>query len=330
MFRPERKKKLLGLEPQADEEYWSPKNICSFGDDNDSGGSQQVVQNSEPWSAQRPFLQNVYNLAQGAYGQTSKKPYDGPLTVNPNQQQTQALNQQAQIAGQLSGSGQEVINLGQAQARGDYLSPDSNPYLKDTVNAALRPIQQRFDTEVIPSLSSAAKVGGAYGNSQDEKFRALAAEQLGKTQQETAAKIYLDNYARERAIQQQSPGLINQGIGLQLAPTDILYNAGAQQRAFDQDAANNERQRFLINQQAPWQGLNEYASIIQGGYPGSSTSSTSSVSGPSTAQRVVSGGIGGAALGGLAANQLLGTTGAGALAPYVGGGAVLGGLLGGF
>lgn len=321
----------------GEHEYVRP-GICFLGGGSSSQpapGQTIVNQSDDPWSQQAPFLSSgekpktgIYQIANDAYNRTPKDMYQGPLTAGPTADQYQAQNLMRDVAQSSGGVGNSTIDLGQRMLAGDFLSPDSNPFIKQTVDAAINPMYDRFYSEVRPAMASAAKAQGAYGGSSHDFFKAQATEDLNRTVADTSAKIYYDNYGRERVNQMQAPGLINQGIGMNLIPSEILGQVGAQDQAWQQDMNNDALARYQMQIEAPWLGLDQYSGIVNNGSPGSSSSRIASTPTPSTFQKVLSGGIGGGAMGGMAGYQLAGATG-GALAPWVGGGAILGGLLGG-
>lgn len=128
----------------------------------------------------------------------------------------------------------------------------------------------------------------------------------------------------------QAAGLQGQGFQQGLLPVELLQNAGGMEQAWSQDTLDEAMQRYNMKKMAPWTGLGEYAGIVQGGFPGGSSTVTGSQAGPSTASRLLSGGVGGGLLGGMLAQQ--GMFGAGAAASPWGfpllAGAALGGLTG--
>ena len=63
-----------------------------------------------------------------------------------------SAGQRAGVGLDLAGLGGNILNLGQQTARGDFLDPNSNPFLKDTINFALQPAVSQFQNSVLPAL----------------------------------------------------------------------------------------------------------------------------------------------------------------------------------
>jgi hypothetical protein len=108
-------------------------------------------------------------------------------------------------------------------------------------------------------------------------------------------------------------------------PAAKLAEVGAAQQDQQQQAINDAMQRYQFNQQAPYQQLGLYNSLVQGNYgANTNTTATSQFAPRSIGAGMLGGAATGGALGYLGSNAL-GLTGTqGAL-----GGAAAGGLLGG-
>lgn len=308
----------MSTEPWAAGRFFNRK--LFFGGGGSSGGSSTTTSN--PWSGQQPYLEDLYEKAQTAQGKTPTKPYTGPLTAGPTGAQTQANQAAISLANANMGVGNQVQQLGQDTVAGKYLDPASNPALQAGINAALNPIYERYTRQVMPQVTSNAIAGGAYGGARHGLGLAQASTDLAREGADASARIVYDNYQRERDRQLQGGNIIQQGLGLNTAPIDMLSQAGGQQQGWNQAVNDDQLTRYNMSLQSPWNGLNQYSSIIQGGMPGSSTYSRTSSGSP--AGNAIQGALGGASLaGGL--GSLAGATGLSALAPWLGIGAALGG-----
>ena len=154
------------------------------------GEMKQSTTTNEPWSAQQPYLKNLFSYAQNLYGQQSPEYLAA----------TQRLRERAMSGDNLTTQAQ--AQLGSTMA-GDYLNPSSNPYLAATVQQALDPVQGR--------VNATFGVGG--GNN----FGSSAhAETLTKQLANTALPFYMQNYQTERDRQMAAtgaaPGMANADI----------------------------------------------------------------------------------------------------------------------
>lgn len=234
-------------------------------------------------------------------------------------------------------------------ASGGFLG--SNPYLDQVYNTAAGRAGEAFQENVLPGINATFGAGGRTGGGIHQQMMENASRQFGRDLQGMAANIYAPAYEseRDRMVQAGSAGA-NYGLGAgrlgadiglgamggladlygtigqnqfragSLVPTysgleygnmDRLMGVGNQIQGQAQDIIGGNMQRWGFEQQAPWNNLNNYASIIQG-LPGGYGTQTSTQPKGSRLSGAAGGAMTGAALGPW-----------GAL-----GGAVLGGLLG--
>jgi hypothetical protein len=225
----------------------------------------------------------VLKEARQAFNQTSDKTYQGPLLADPTEAQQQGRQETVDLANQLEGVGGSTIRLGQRTARGDFLDSSSNQYLQDAIDTAVGQARESVMEEVLPKAQSQAIQQGAYGGDRAQLTKRQILEDFSREAQDTAARIAYQNYQDERSRQQRAPQLIQQGIGLELTPSQLARQIGARQRADEQAQLDEGFRRFQMEQQAPWIGLPQYAQIATG----TPTTSTSTVQRtPSESQQV--------------------------------------------
>jgi len=335
------------------------------------GGGQQsqptsttTVQKADPWSGQQDYLTDVFQKAQDAYGATSKTPYTGSLYAGPNQNQIAANSMQLANAQGLASAGSTISGLGQGLINKTANVPQVSVQGSDPasfqamLDAALNPVMEKWTQNILPGIQSEAINQGAFGGARANLALGRAAgDAAGEMGNIAAALGYQDRQRVQELmlsadIQNQQatqrgdvlrmqelasiPGLLSTGAAMQGAPASALASMGGQQQMWEQEALMDAYNKFMMEQQAPWIGLPQYADLIQGNYGGSQsgTATMSGMTGPSTTSNILSGALGGGLLGGLGAYGLgvggTATGGAlmGALGPYALGGAVLGGLMG--
>lgn len=262
------------------------------------GGNRSQTTTSTSTSAppewQRSQIENLYNQGRQALAQ---------MPTGPNATQLEAQGWLRGLAPGLSAGANDVRNLGVATARGDYLNPETNPFIRQAVEAAQRPLRQQLDQNVL-AIGDAAQQAGAYGGSRQGIIESGALRDFNTAALDSAGQIYADNYARERALQQNAPALLSAANQLSLAPGQLLGLLGDQEQSWKADM--------------PWTGIDRMAALLSlgGGY--GTTTGTQTVPRGSAASGALSG-----AMGGASAGSAFGPWGAGI-------GAVLGGLGGAF
>lgn len=253
--------------------------------------------------------------------------YGGQFLAQPNPLEQESVAAREQVGRSLYGAGNNLYNLGQAQASGAFLNPATNPNLQTAINYALQPAISQFTGSTMPQFASQAIGSGAFRGS---SARDLAANQLagqfGRDILGTAGTIGYQDYAGERLLQQNAGQLIDQAARLNQLNPEILAQAGIGQQEIYQRGLDEQLLRFQEQQQAPFRPLMPLASIIQGGNIGQQYTQFSPQ--PSRAAQGIAGALGGAGLGASAAGAL-GQTGWGG-AGMTGLGALLGGIGAGF
>lgn len=186
-----------------------------------------------------------------AYGQYMKDFNSGGLAQVPNplssssiRQYDPSLNQQVagfspnQLAAieQMRATGQDITPLLQnAQQQlgstlaGDYLSPESNPYLKSAYEQAARGVTDQYRTATAPTLAAMSQRVGGGGLPGGSAYQQAGMQQqygLGRNLSDLATQLYGGNYETERGRQlgamQMAPGMAQ----AQYLPAEQLMQAG--------------------------------------------------------------------------------------------------------
>jgi hypothetical protein len=131
------------------------------------GGGQTQTTNtsSQPWAGVQPYFKNLFSSASDAFGATPKTPFTGNFYADPNKLQMKALAGTTQAAPFLSAGANNIQRLANQTASGKFLSVDSNPYLRGAMDAAINPLQENLQRNILPGIGSTAQSSGAYGGS---------------------------------------------------------------------------------------------------------------------------------------------------------------------
>jgi hypothetical protein len=261
------------------------------------GGDTTTTQESRPWKPAEPYLKEILGEASDIYGQ-------GSSFVDPNQLQTQALEQMTGIANQGSplassapGAVNDIVSSGgmnqQQQdvagslmpyATGQYLS-GGNPYLDDIISQNTQDI-----TESVKSTSQGLGRGGGNAYNTGELTRGIGEMmnnmRYGDYNQQVQNQMGAANQLFGANAQGQQQAL--QGASLAPSVNEMRYSdpaklaqIGGAYRGFEQEQAN-----------APWSDLSKYAGIINptgGGGSGFGTQTQTQSGGSSPLQAILGG-----------------------------------------
>ncbi len=102
----------------------------------------------------------------------------------------------------------DANNLLSQTLGGQFLSPESNPFLQATIQAAQRPLLEQFQDVTLPGLSSAFTAAGQRtqpgGSSAFDKAKAIESRGLFNALGDISTKLAGENFQAERARQVQA------------------------------------------------------------------------------------------------------------------------------
>jgi hypothetical protein len=269
------------------------------------GGSKQTQTTTvTPWAGVQPYITDYLGRAQGQ----SNVPFqfnqgDQIAPLSPEQQYGLSGTTARAIQGSPNNLAAQGNNLNTLM--GAYMSPDSNPWLKQNVDTALGDVQSRVNSQFN---------NNNFGSSAHQ-------ETLTRNLGQTAAGMYGSNYDQERGRQMQASALAPTLAETDYRDLQALTGVGDVRRGLAQDYLNQANGLFNNATGYPQQQLDNYGRAVGLGMGvGSNQTSTS----PNPYQSSpIAGAIGGG-MAGYSLGPMLGLGG-----PVSAGiGAVLGGLLG--
>lgn len=192
---------------------------------------------------------------------------------------------------------------------GKYLNPNSNPWLKATVDQALGDVQSRVNSQF---------GGNNYGTTAHQ-------ETLTRNLSDAANQAYGQNYVNERNNQMKDSLLVGQYGNIDYNNAQQLMGVGDIKRQESQDVLNNQYSDWVSQQNQPYRQLDVLGSALSSSVNGAgSVSSQGYQYSPYTSNPYAN------AIGGGLAGYGLGNALGGGDSTYSGLGAAAGGLLGYF
>jgi len=236
-------------------------------------------------------------------------PYQNQRIANATGEQVAGLDAIANRA--INGSPEELSarqNYTDTMS-GKYLSPDSNPWLKATVNQALGDVQSKVNSQF---------GGNNYGTTAHQ-------ETLTRNLSDAANQAYGQNYVNERNNQMKDSLLVGQYGNIDYNNAEKLMGVGDIKRQEKQDVLNNQYSDWVSQQNQPYRQLDVLGSALSSSVNGSgSVASQGYQYSPYTSNHYAN------AIGGGLAGYGLGNALGGGDSTYSGLGAATGGLLGYF
>ncbi len=226
------------------------------------GDGTQTITNL-PWKPlQGPILDTVGNLANAPT--PTFNPAGNPLVAGFSPFQQAGLG----LVGGAAGQQANLADLAQQGAQfslQDMLSPDSNPHLQATADAAVNTVFRNLNENVIPGIEDQAILAGGVGGSEANQAVGRATERSTQQALDTSANIFSNAY--QNSLNNYTSTLL--GLpGLQQAantPVNTLLNAGALQQGQRQQLFDARRQEHQFNQQQPFSQQADLLALMLGG-----------------------------------------------------------------
>lgn len=259
------------------------------GGGSNSGGTTTTVQKSDPWIGQQGVLTKGFQRASYLLDNGIEKPYPGQTVAPLSGYSQQAVDLMAQRG--LNGSPLQTAAQTEATKtlNGDYLGPDSNPWLAE--------IAKRNAGDITSQVQSQFGAAGRSGSGINQQ---VLARSIGDANNQ----LYGNAYNDERQRMQQQVALAPQTVGIDYTDIGNVARAGSVLDTQNQNVINADMSKWNQKQMAPWDALQRYMTAIGGSYGGSSSGTVTT---PSTSGNPWSGALGG----GLIGSQLGGNVGLG-------------------
>lgn len=228
-------------------------------------GTETITNTQAPWGPQQAPLKYGWEQARNLYN-TGGPQYYPSSTVTPfGSTTTAALSQYAQLAGAgnpISGPAQNMLA---GTLQGDYLSPQSNPYLQAMSDAANRQTTRQYSQAVAPGIGAQFDSAGRYGSDLYQNQMDQSRDTLARSLGETNAQLYGQAYENERVRQMQGLDMAPQTAQLGYFDASQLLNVGELRDAKAQQELADEVQRYQFGQERPYDALSRFMGTVGGG-----------------------------------------------------------------
>lgn len=239
--------------------------------------TQTVVQSSDPWAGQQPYLRDLFSRAQTYVQQPAGGFFPGQMVAGPGADTTRSFDYARSLATTTLPAASDVALQSAMFNMGAGRDVGTNPYLQSAIQAAQRPVIEAFSSPTGPmsAIRSHFTAGNTAGSGTREGVaQGIALRGLGQQLTDMSAGITWQAYqqAQDNAI--RSLALMPQTMQASSFPVELLSQAGAQQDAYRQALIDAEMQKWFYEQQEPVNKLLTYQNLISGNFGGTSTGST--------------------------------------------------------
>ena len=239
-------------------------------------GGTSTTTRTEPWSEQKPYLEEGFKAAQSLYNRGSPAYYGGPTLagIDPSQQVAQratlgyALGPRPQA---MQGAAETALVRGLSGAVNTQVL---DPMVRSYQNQMMRQLQG----DTLPALRESIVNYQPGGSTRANMIQSNAIAAAQEAMQNKVAELYGGAFdtAQQRVpqFQQLYPSIMGAPLGLFSSVGDV----GAQRRALSQEAINRDMSRYAYEANAPQMALQNYMAGISGDYGGVTTQTPSPIS----------------------------------------------------
>jgi hypothetical protein len=243
-----------------------------YGGGSGGGGSSQTQNQLDP--TVRPFVKYGLEQAKGLYQTSTPEYYAGQTYVSPSAQTTSALSQ----AEARARAGNPLLTGAQQQqgatVGGQFLSA-GNPYFSQAMQGAAQGATQNY-YDAITKAQGGASLAGRYGSGVSADIQNRAANTLANTLSNKYGELAAQNYANERALQQQAAFNAPNLAAADYQDIQQLMNVGKTQEDYQKTALQADIDRFNFEQNKPYQKLSAYLGAAYGAPTGTVSTTTQS------------------------------------------------------
>ncbi len=236
------------------------------------GGTTRSLSASGPPEFQFPYISKGLEEANRLYSSPGPQIYPfstvAPFTAPEQQGQQSAMTAAGGALPQLAQGTMNAFNFGTTTA----LDPNSNPYFKSAVNAAIEPVFQQLTQQVLPNVRNSFVGAGGYGGTRQSLAEALAVDAATKSALNTTAQMGNQAYGQGLQTMLGTLGMAPTVGQAQLAPAATMSAVGGQQRELENARLMEEASKYMYNQNLPYNKLMEFMNIVARPYGGQAAS----------------------------------------------------------
>lgn len=257
-----------------------------------SGGKQTQTQTSDPWSAQQPYLKDIFQQAQALNQDGPADYYGGPITAGTNANldsvfSDPTIQTDGQFLGGLRDNTAAMSGASNVYDQGLANQVANNPFVQQQVDSVASDVNRNASTQMAQNNMNAGMFGNT-GSSSTGVQNALVQQDANRTIGDASTSLRGNAYNQGVNAGFQGAGNRLTSLGMQsqnnLSGLQTLYTqsannfdnslrAGTAEYGVNQDGINAELAKWDYNANAQWDNLAKYRAAIAGNYGGTSTSS---------------------------------------------------------
>jgi hypothetical protein len=225
------------------------------------GASRSSSQTTVP-KFQRKYLTDLYGRAQADIANNPMEMYGGPMVADQDPATLGYYDKALSYADQGNAGLNQAAGYNSDVLSGKYMSPESNPYLRDTYDQASRAVTENYRDAVLPAVTSRFALAGGAGSGGYVGARNRADQSLARSLGDVATNIYGGAYESERGRMDSARGFAPTLADDETNRLGLRQGVGQQKEQYQQSLIDELISRFDFAQNEPAQRLSRYASLL--------------------------------------------------------------------
>ncbi|MAK37695.1 MAG: hypothetical protein CMC15_16165 [Flavobacteriaceae bacterium] len=213
-------------------------------------------------------LDYIADEAERLYREGGVDTYGKTLLPDMSPERRDAYDMMESIARGGGGVSDAAVSMLSDTLSGQYLSPETNPYLKGMYDDASAALGEAFRRETIPGLAAQFASGGRYGSGMMTEMLGRGQEAVADSMGELANKLYGGAYESERDRMLKGLGYLPEVEKSRYFDADRLADVGSNREMFEREQLADEYDMFMREQLNPYENLSRYLNVVGGDFGG--------------------------------------------------------------
>lgn len=204
----------------------------------DKGGDQRQSSSNEPWAPYQPYLKDYAQELDANIGQ--RQYYGGDMVADFTPDQLKSMGMLTGAADDLSTYNNQLGASMGTFMDPSFMDPNRNPYQSGYVDAALRPIDQRYNEQVMPGIRGNSRMTGGsdYGSTRQGVAEGIATRGYLDTVGDVTSRINTDLYGKNIDATQRAMSMSPMLAQMMGVPGSLYGQVGSMQQIQNQGETN--------------------------------------------------------------------------------------------
>ena len=201
--------------------------------------------------------------------------YPGDPVANLTPEQMQGIRSMMGAGGTMEGFNEQLGGQMGMFMDPSFMDPNKNPYQKQYVDAAIRPLTQAYTEQALPAIRGGARMTGGsdYGSTRQGVAEGIMGRGYLDAVGDVTSGMNTELYGKNINAVQRAMGMSPMYAQMMGVPGQMYGSAGSVLQGQKQAEIGGEMDRYGYNRDIPWNDNMAFMNMLQGGSGGTTTTS---------------------------------------------------------